>query len=290
MKKKQARLPDGADFYYLNRLELDFMYKEIFESDAYSNELVQFNDGDTIIDIGANIGLFIHFVTRRCKDVTFYAFEPVPRVFRTLEWNFEQSNGHQFNLFNCGVARESGEATFTVLKHCTARSTMHPEYSPTVDSVEGKAREEEFMLLTFKELPNPVIRTVIAILPPFVRRWLARRVVNYHGRSKQITCELKTVSQVIDENDIEKIDLLKVDAENSEVEILKGIRDEHWPRIRQLIIEVHPVAAGEQGADEPLEAVLQLMEEHGFETSVPYDKTLHPAPTVFARQTQSTSQ
>ena len=38
---------------------------------------------------------------------------------------------------------------------------------------------------------------------------------------------------------VDKIDLLKVDVEKSEFEVLRGISDEDWGRIKQLVMEVH---------------------------------------------------
>ena len=93
-KNKQTRLPDGTMFYYLNKLETLFMYKEIFDAGAYANEMIQYADGDTIVDVGANIGLFLHFVTKQCNQAKLYAFEPMPRLFEVLQLNFEQANGH----------------------------------------------------------------------------------------------------------------------------------------------------------------------------------------------------
>ena len=37
----------------------------------------------------------------------------------------------------------------------------------------------------------------------------------------------------------EKIDLLKIDVEKGELEVLNGIEDADWPRIHQIVMEVH---------------------------------------------------
>ena len=70
-------------------------------------------------------------------------------------------------------------------------------------------------------------------------------------------CTLRSLSGVVDECGIARIDLLKIDAENSELPILSGIRAEHWPLIRQVVVEVHDVAT-------TLEPVLALLRGHGF--------------------------
>jgi phthiocerol/phenolphthiocerol synthesis type-I polyketide synthase E len=41
------------------------------------------------------------------------------------------------------------------------------------------------------------------------------------------------------EHGVDSVDLVKVDVEGSEMEVLEGIADEDWPRLRQPVIEVH---------------------------------------------------
>ena len=55
----------------------------------------------------------------------------------------------------------------------------------------------------------------------------------------QIECEFDTLSGVIAQENIELIDLLKLDAELADWEILNGLKAEDWPRVRQVAMEVH---------------------------------------------------
>ena len=50
---------------------------------------------------------------------------------------------------------------------------------------------------------------------------------------------MRTVSEVLAEEGLERIDLLKVDVEKSEQEVLAGIREEDWEKIKQVVLEVH---------------------------------------------------
>src|SRR4030095_7736449 len=74
-------LPNGIEIVHLNRYETDYVYKEIFADQCYLRHGIQVADGDTVIDIGANIGLFSLFVLSRCKNPAVYAYEPSPRLF-----------------------------------------------------------------------------------------------------------------------------------------------------------------------------------------------------------------
>ncbi|MFM0205135.1 FkbM family methyltransferase, partial [Paraburkholderia fungorum] len=70
-------------------------------------------------------------------------------------------------------------------------------------------------------------------------------------------CPLRTLSAVIDENGIERIDLLKIDVEKAEGHVLRGIRQAHWARIRQMVVEVHSTAL--------LQEVTGLLSTYHFE-------------------------
>jgi FkbM family methyltransferase len=55
----------------------------------------------------------------------------------------------------------------------------------------------------------------------------------------QIKCEFDTLSRVIARENIQSIGLLKLDAELADWEILRGLKAQDWPRIRQVAMEVH---------------------------------------------------
>src|SRR5207245_6513443 len=93
-------------------------------------------------------------------------------------------------------------------------------------------------------------------LRPIVARLLRDRLVaDVH------LCTTKTLSTVLRETDVHRVDLLKIDTEGSEVEVLKGIEDRHWERIRQVVLEVH-------GRADQRAFVTTLLAERGFHVVV----------------------
>jgi hypothetical protein len=82
--------------------------------------------------------------------------------------------------------------------------------------------------------------------------------------TEQVVCQLRSLSDVIREEGIDRIDLLKVDVEKSELDLLAGINSEDWPKIQQMVMEVHNV-------DQRLERIVSLIEGHGFEVTVDQD-------------------
>jgi iturin family lipopeptide synthetase A len=81
-----------------------------------------------------------------------------------------------------------------------------------------------------------------------------------------VSAQLRTLSDVIAEEGIERIDLLKINVEKSELDVLRGIRSEDWPRIRQLVVEVD--------RDANLEPILSLLEGQGFDVLAEQDTLL----------------
>ncbi|WP_133054636.1 FkbM family methyltransferase, partial [Niastella populi] len=77
---------------------------------------------------------------------------------------------------------------------------------------------------------------------------------------KEYTCHLKTLSQVIRENAITHIDLLKIDVENAELDVVNGIAEEDWTKIDQIVIEVHD-------DNDRLRKITQIISSNGFTVS-----------------------
>lgn len=72
-----------------------------------------------------------------------------------------------------------------------------------------------------------------------------------------INCRMCTISDVISRYELEQVDLLKVDAERGELDILSGILETDWPKIRSLVVEVH-------NAQGRAETVTKMLLKFGF--------------------------
>lgn len=58
---KHTVLPNGLDLAYVSREDVHFLYKEIFVDQTYLKHGLQICPGNTVIDVGANLGLFSIF-------------------------------------------------------------------------------------------------------------------------------------------------------------------------------------------------------------------------------------
>lgn len=242
-------LPNRLEIAHLNQYETEFMYREIFVDRSYMKHGINIKDGDCIIDIGANIGLFTLFVQQECKNTTIYAFEPSPSVFELLKVNttLYASNAKPFN---CGLSSETKEALFTFYEGYSIISGFN------ANTEEDEKTVRAGILNTLRQ--NSTYDT--GALDEFVDKLMEGKL-----ESESFVCQVKTLSDVIRENKLQHIDLLKIDAEMSELDILKGIEDSDWHKIRQIVMEVH----GKERTS--IREITALLKKKGFEIAVDDD-------------------
>jgi len=110
-------------------------------------------------------------------------------------------------------------------------------------------------------------------------RW--RAAGSLSRRKLGFTCKVRTLSDVIREHDVQRIDVLKIDVEGSEWEVLAGLEPALWPRVRQVVVEVHDV-------DGRVEQIADLLRTRGFAAHIDQeDWAIHPLLgiyTVYARR------
>lgn len=71
--------------------------------------------GNTVIDIGANFGLYTRFMAELTgAQGKVYSFEPVPDMFQTLQYNVIQMELTQVNVVELAVSDKSGKATIHI--------------------------------------------------------------------------------------------------------------------------------------------------------------------------------
>ena len=59
-------------------------------------------------------------------------------------------------------------------------------------------------------------------------------------KEKTITkCQQISISELISLYDVDTVAMVKIDVERAEMDVLAGVTSETWPKIRQLVTEVH---------------------------------------------------
>ena len=264
MKPKQRKLSNGMEVHYCSKANVEMLEREMFDESLYNKHGIKLNEGDCIFDVGANIGFFVMFLNQYLKDATVYSFEPIPDTYEVLQRNVSVHNSLQVQTYNCGLSDKSGTATFTHYPKTSACSTMYPQ-----GSTEYLKNSRLFVLGEIRNF-NPILKTLVDRTPRFAWWPVTELVRRYFRSAISVECQLRTISDVIDEHDIQKIDYLKVDTEGAELHVLNGIRAEHWSIVKQAVIEVHE-------GKPALRQVLELLESNGFQAIVekPCEKRDH---------------
>ncbi|MFD5514955.1 amino acid adenylation domain-containing protein [Streptomyces sp. NPDC127066] len=247
-------LPNGVEMFHQNKSETEFLFGEIFTRLEYLRNGITVRDGDVIFDVGANIGMYTLFAGLRWPHATLYSFEPIPPLYESLSRNIEL---HDLNAtaLPYGLAAQAGEETFTFYPHNTVISSSRTTAEAAHEMVRSYLRNRSDQ---FAEGSGDDAAVGDEDLDELVGARLS---------GEQFTCRLHTLSEVVREYGVERIDLLKIDVESAEYEVLQGIDAAHWPLIRQLVIEVHDVGGR-------LERVLTLLRGLGYEVTCAQDPRL----------------
>lgn len=244
----ETQLPNGMKIFCLREEEIPVLYEQIQEYIKYG---IKLQEGDLVFDVGANIGLFALWAYQKCqKNVNIYAFEPIPAIFHVLQANAQRFDSEKIKVFPCGLSQESKSITFAYHPNASMLSTAYQE-----DLLELQNQLKQAVIHNIKNAPKSV--RWLRWFPPFLRSLFIQNRLETAFQIEQVTCQLKTVSEIIREHQIEQIDLLKIDVEKSELDVLLGIEAQDWQKIKQIAVEVHNI-------EHRLPKITTLLKEHGF--------------------------
>lgn len=241
---KKTQLADGTAVFCLRATEakmLDYHIK------GYLAPPVVMQNGYTVVDIGANIGIMGVRLLQQFPDSTVYAFEPIPSIYKVLAANAQKIGEKQFIALQYGISKENGTATFSYFPNSPALSTAHPE-----DWDQNKGTLTEAVAGNVRNAPPEFWWA--KYIPVFLFKWAAKAM---RMGEQKVNCQLRTLSSIIKQYDIKTIDILKVDCEGAELDALLGIEPQDWQRVRQVVAEVHDL-------DGRLDRVVALCREHGL--------------------------
>jgi amino acid adenylation domain-containing protein/FkbM family methyltransferase len=237
-------LENGIGAFGFSKSHLKFLHREIFESDTYLSD-ISVKSGDIIFDVGANIGLAAVYFSEQASSLTVYSFEPIDKLYDVLNMNlFMHSAAATFKSFNCGLgSKEQWDVPFSFFKNDTTISTQYPD-------LEGDSQ----LLATFIDNTSNIGDS--------------KTLVDFIMESREeVLCRIRTVSAIMREDKIEQIDLLKIDVEKAELDVLEGIEEDDWAKIRQIIIEVHD-------KENRLAIIQSLLVQKGYSVSTLQEKDL----------------
>ncbi|WHT17137.1 FkbM family methyltransferase [Crossiella sp. CA-258035] len=226
---------ETIQLHCVNSWEAAFLREEVR---GYFTPEVDLRPGATVLDVGANIGVFAAAVYERLGgDVRLFAFEPMPPLHATLARNAEEFFHGKLTALPYGLAAAEHELDFSYFPAATIFSSslrdagnIEQERRRVTASVVEMIRQGG-MGPALRRVPAPVLRFLVGRKLRVMRELETHRV------------RVRPLSAVIEEQGIEAIDLLKIDVEGAELDVLHGIQDRHWPLIRQSVVEVEGWAA-----------------------------------------------
>ncbi len=244
-------LPNGMAVLHQNRAETEYQYREIFEQQSYLRLGARLGADGCVLDVGANIGMFALFASQCCPTGRVYAFEPIEDLGEALRANTARY-GTNVRVYGYGLGAREERQEFT----------YYPRYSMFSGlRAYATGKSERALVRSFLE---PLLSAASEAGEGEDRRLQAEEIVEAQLGSRTEVCRLRPLSAIVREEAIERIDLLKIDVQGAEREVLEGIADEDWPRIRQIVMEVHD----DSPAAVRLEEVRTLLERRGYRVVV----------------------
>lgn len=222
------RLPGGLTLQAFDSTEAEMMGAEV---DRYFEPRFQLPSDATIVDAGANVGVFSGRAYERLGGaIRVHAFEPMPAVYAVLAQNLAPL-GDVMRLHPFGLGRAEAEVEFAYFPQMPVLSSQFrgPE---VLDAERTRIGDQVLQMIRDGELLG-----MLAPLPPELLEGMIRGQVQGALRPERVLARVRPLSAILEEQGLERVDLLKIDVEGAELEVLAGIEDRHWPRIQQITME-----------------------------------------------------
>lgn len=184
-----------------NDSDTQFLYDEVFVAQIYHHPKMRIPARPTIMDVGANVGIYTIWAQRRYRPAAVYCYEASPRTFAYLQDNIARLIDHRathVSAVNCAIASRSGETL--VLNHATQVSGL----STLLDA--GRVG------------------------------WMAESFADGGMTAYEVVSS--TVSDEMASNRLATIDMLKIDVEGYFMEVLKGIAPNDFAKIANIVLEL----------------------------------------------------
>jgi FkbM family methyltransferase len=244
-------LPDGTEVRHQNEAETRHFYHDIFEQRSYVKHGLRIRDRACVFDVGANIGLFTLFASREARGVRIYSFEPAPPLFAILAANVER---HRVDarLFPIGLSNEERVAHFTFYPNSSGMSSFHADLQEERDVLRALIRNQGQQATGAETGDRELLSQY------------SNELLEVRFATESHPCQLRRLSDVIRENRIERIDLLKIDVQKCEQEVLEGLTADDWPKVEQIAVEVHDIEGR-------VSSMQQLLRQRGYRVTAEQD-------------------
>jgi FkbM family methyltransferase len=169
-----------------------------YEADELDMQLALMKDGDTVFDVGANIGWYALHVAQRYPSVAVHSFEPLPTTFEQLKKNIRLNENQSIAAHNFGFSDKAGEFEFFIDPAITGNASLVNvaekknilTFRCRVETLDGyvsvtnakvdfiKCDVEGAELLVFRGGVNTLKKHLPVVFTEMLRKWSAK--FGYH--------------------------------------------------------------------------------------------------------------
>lgn len=231
-----------------NEAETRHFYDDIFEHRGYVRHGVRIEPGATVVDVGGNIGLFSLFASTEAPGVRLLTFEPAPPMAEHLRANLARHDVVA-TVFEMGLSDTEGSAQLAFYPRSSGMSTLAPDE-------EEEKRNLRAIIANQERLGNTEAAELADV---------SEELLDVRFTATTYDVPLRRLSDVVREQGVDRIDLLKVDVQKAEEAVFSGIDEEHWPLVRQVVAEVH------DGDDSRVARLTADLERRGFRVTAIQD-------------------
>lgn len=231
--KNLYQLSGNIKFFLRNNTADTYIKWEVFNNKTYLAEGFGIQSSDTVVDIGAHIGIFAVYAAKMVSKGVVLAYEPNPDNFLLLQENKTLNNLSNLKIFNKAVTSKGGEIDLYFSKYNTGGHSVFQRDS-----------------------------------------------------SNKIKVPAVSLENVFKENNLKKVDYLKIDIEGSEFDIIFNSPKSIFITIDKIVLEYHDFYATQYKHKD----LQKYLESLGYEVSVHqliWDKLLKTG-TIFAKRKNAT--
>lgn len=211
--KNRLALPNGLNFWLpsdQSRPAAQYLIREIFGRRRYFRDGFQIQRTDTVVDIGANMGLFTLWAAPQASEGRVVAIEP-GRMVDCLTHNIRANRLHHVTAVPVAVGTDGSQ--LELIEYPGFNLVSHP-------SGIGPAMLTRWLiLLRYFHVQTPTVRKV---------------------------APCRSLGALMDEFGLERVNFLKVDCEGAEYDMFRGLASEHWNRIDRVAMEFHELRPGDR--------------------------------------------
>ena len=201
-------LPNGLTFYPTHRRQLgmaSYLLKEIFKQKFYARKGFELKAGDTVIDVGANMGMFALWVAPQIAPGKVYCVEPTSIV-ETITDNAQRNKLDNVVVMQTALGKPG---IFEMIEY------------PGYNIVNHSAKFDH---------------------APWVKYFMKLLYGKYEEAPRKIECPCQSLEGLLDSQGVTSVDLLKIDCEGAEYEILDATTDATLQRVKRIAMEFHELA------------------------------------------------